>query len=387
MKRRKFIGAGSLAALPLLSGLSVNAKNRILNKESDEYGMNLVLDGYFFQPKHYLKKLSEIESQSGIEGDFYSSGGVITELEQDFRKITGKENAIYMPSGTMANELALRILCGDQTKAIVHRDSHIYRDEGDAAQAIHNKRLVPIHSGQHYFSKEDLDKKLTELKNGESFYSGVGALSIENPVRRHNGKIVDLKYIKEVTDYAKAKGIRTHLDGARIHLASAYSGISVQNYCAHFDTVYISLYKYLGACGGAILCGDNEVISQMSHMMKILGGTVFRSWANAAIAKFFLAGIEERMENMIEQSNEFIAQLNELDEIQVKTVQEGTNVVFLTSQKLNLEILADEINENHGIWMNYPDNGEIEIHLNESMLLRSNTELLKSFKDSILKAK
>lgn len=387
MKRREFIETGSLAALPLLSGLSLNAKNIIPNYESDEYGINLILDGYFFQPKQYLRKLSEIEAQSGINGDFYSSGGVITELEQDFRKITGKEKAIYMPSGTMANELALRILCGDQTKAIVHADSHIYRDEGDSAQAIHNKRLVPINSGKHYFSKEDLDKKLNELKNGESFYSGVGALSIENPVRRHNGKIVDLKYIKDVTEYAKANGIRTHLDGARIHLAMAYSGVSIQNYCSHFDTVYISLYKYLGACGGAILCGDNEVINQMSHLMKILGGTVFRSWTNAAIAKYFLDGIEERMGRMIEQSNDLISRLNEIDEIQIKTVEEGTNVVFIKSNKLNLETFADEINENHGIWMNYPENGEIEIHLNESILLRSNTELLESFKDSILKSK
>ncbi len=387
MKRREFIGTGSLATLPLLSGLPLNARNRIPDYASEEYGINLVLDGYFFPPKQYIRKLGEIESQSGINGDFYSSGGVIAELEQDFSKITGKENAIYMPSGTMANELALRILCGNQTKAIVHGDSHIYRDEGDAAQAIHNKRLVPINSGKHYFSEEDLDKELMELRNGESFYSGIGALSIENPVRRHNGKIVDLKYIKDVTEYAKANGIRTHLDGARIHLASAYSGVSVQSYCSHFDTVYISLYKYLGACGGAILCGDNEVISQMSHMMKILGGTVFRSWTNAAIAKYFLEGIEERLGKTIEQSNEFISQLKALDEIQIKTVQDGTNVVFVKSNKLNLETFADEINENHGIWMNYPENGEIEIHLNESILLRSNTELLKSFKDSIIKAK
>ncbi|WP_420318155.1 threonine aldolase family protein [Ekhidna sp.] len=388
MKRREFIGTGSLAAaLPLFTGLTLNAKNATPNFGSEEYGINLILDGYFFQPKQYLKKLSEIESKSGINGDFYSSGGVIAELEQDFCKITGKEKAIYMPSGTMANELALRILCGDKTKAIVHGDSHIYRDEGDSAQAIHNKRLVPINSGKHYFSRDDLENALKELSSGESFYNGVGALSMENPVRRHNGKIVDLDYIKGVTEYAKKFGIKTHLDGARIHLASAYSGITTLDYCSPFDTVYISLYKYLGACGGAILCGDAEVINQMTHLMKILGGTVFRSWTNASIAKHFLDGLEERMERMIMQSNELVSQLNELDEIEIKTVDEGTNVVFIKSNRLNLETFADVINDSHGIWMNYPENGEIEIHLNESILLKSNPQLLTIFKDSILKAK
>lgn len=387
MKRREFIGTGSLAALPLFTGLTLNAKNRAPNYDTEEYGINLILDGYFFQPKQYLKKLIEIESKSGINGDFYSSGGVISELEQEFCKITGKEKAIYMPSGTMANELALRILCGDQTKAIVHNDSHIYRDEGDSAQAIHNKRLVPINSGKHYFSKEDLEKALNELKNDESFYNGVGALSIENPVRRHNGKIVDLEHIKGVIEYAKTNGMRTHLDGARIHLASAYSGVSTETYCSLFDTVYISLYKYLGACGGAILCGDNEVIGQMSHMMKILGGTIFRSWTNAAIAKHFLDGVENRMQRMVEQSNELIAELNELEEIQLRTIQDGTNIVFIKSQKMDLEKFADEINNSQRIWMNYPENGEIEIHLNESILLKDNEQLLASFKKSILKSK
>ena len=387
MKRRDFLEKGSLATLPLFAGLNLGAKERIQNLDKAQYEVNLILDGYFFDPKQYLRKLSEIESESGINGDFYSQGGVISELEQEFCKITGKKSAIYMPSGTMANELALRILCGDKTKAIVHGDSHIFRDEGDSAQAIHNKRLVPINSGKHFFSKEDLEKTLNDLSTGEAFYTGVGALSIENPVRRHDGKFVDLQHIQDVTEFAKANDIGTHLDGARLHLASAYSGVSPGTYCSSFDTAYISLYKYLGAAGGAILVGDTDVMSEMRHMMKILGGTVFRSWTNAAVAKFFLEGLEERMKRMIEQSNDLIAELKELEEIEVKTVENGTNVVFLTSSKIDLEKFAETVNSTHGIWMNYPDKGKIQIHFNESILLKSNEELLSAFKDSVLSAK
>ena len=386
MKRRKFIGAGSLAALPLITGFTSQARGR-MPKASEDYGINLVLDGYFLEPKQYIQKLGEIEAESGITGDFYSTGGVISQLEAEFCEVTGKESAIYMPSGTMANELALRVLCSEKTKAIVHGDSHIYRDEGDSAQAIHNKRLVPINPGKHFFTAEELESTIGALQKGEAFYDGVGALSIENPVRRHHGKIVDLQEIKKVTQYAKTNGIRTHLDGARIHLASAYSGVPVRDYCALFDTVYISLYKYLGAAGGAILAGDQETIGQMAHMMKILGGTVFRSWTHAAVARHYLHGLDERLAEMVERSNALISQLKELDEFKIQTVPDGTNVVFLSSDKINMETFAAAINDTHGIWMNYPDKNEIQIHFNETILLRSNEQLIEAFKGAAQSAR
>lgn len=386
MKRRKFIGTNGLLSVPLIMGLPSNALASDKTKTFDSYGVNLILEGYFFNPKQYIQKLSEIESETGINGDFYSQGGIIAELEEKFKKITGKESAIYMPSGTMANELSIRFLCDDKTKAIVHQDSHIYRDEGDAAQAIHNKRLVPINTGSQSFTLEELKSKLNELEGGETFYDGVGALSIENPVRRHNGKIVDFNQMQAITSYAKTKGIKTHLDGARIHIASAYSGISVGQYSSLFDTIYISLYKYLGATGGAILCGDGEVIEPMRHFMKILGGTVFRSWTNVAIANHFLDGIEERLQIMKEQSDELVSKLDVLDELQIEIPTEHTNIIFLKSNTIDLEKFADVINETHGIMMNYPDNDKIEVHFNESMLLRTNEQILSSFKDAIIKS-
>ncbi|MEM6298618.1 MAG: aminotransferase class I/II-fold pyridoxal phosphate-dependent enzyme [Bacteroidota bacterium] len=383
MKRRSFISRGGLLSLPLLTGLSPLSLANPTTKPSEDLGINLILEGHFLNPKQYIQKLSEIEAKSGINGDFYSTGGVVTELEDKFKTITGKEAAIYMPSGTMANELALRILCGNKTKAIVHADSHIYRDEGDSAQAIHSKRLVPIESKKHSFTLADFKAKLQELENGESFYDGVGALSIESPVRRHHGKLFAYDQMKAITDYARQKGIEPHLDGARIHIAAAYSGISVKQYSELFDTVYISLYKYLGAAGGAILCGDEAIISQMQHWMKILGGTVFRSWTHAAVANHFLDGLEGRLKETVEQSNELISQLKQLDELQINTVENGTNILFMESKKIDMEKFAEEVNDTYGIWMNYPDDGIIQVHLNESIRLKTNQQLLEAFKSGI----
>ena len=121
--------------------------------------------------------------------------------------------------------------------------------------------------------------------------------------------------------------------------------------------------------------------------MKILGGTVFRSWTNAAVARHFLNGLEDRLEKTVKQSNELISMLNDLDEIEVHQVADGTNVAFLSSDKINMETFAGEMNEKHGIWMNYPDSGKIQVHLNESILLRSNEQFLEAFKSAIQSAK
>jgi len=381
MKRRAFIASGSLASLPLIAGST--PVRTFSHKAEKRLPVNLVMDGYYLEPGEYLGKLREIESESGIKGDFYSQGGVVKELEQRFCQITGKEAAIYMPSGTMANELSIRLLSRNKTKVLVHEQSHIYRDEGDAAQAIHNLRLVPIYTEKHYFSLSDLQSRIKSLQEGEVFYDGIGSISVENPVRRCFGKIVDLEHIRQVSEYARDHKIGTHLDGARLHLASAYSGLNVNEYSSYFDTVYISLYKYLGAAGGAILCGDHAVIDQMGHYIKILGGTTFRSWTHAAMANYFLEGLEGRLKQMIQQSEELINKLQELNELNIRQVSEGTNVFFLQSERIDLEKFAEEMNKKQGIGIKYPMNKQIEIHMNESILQRSNSELLASFKNAI----
>ncbi|MUP45303.1 aminotransferase class I/II-fold pyridoxal phosphate-dependent enzyme [Gramella sp. BOM4] len=387
MNRRTFLNSTGLFSIPLMAGLPATQLAARKIKSSTKYTINFILEGHFFSPKQYIQKLSEIENEHPINGDFYSQGGVVATLEEKFKKITGKESAIYMPSGTMANEVALNFLSGKKTKAIVHEESHIYRDEGDSAQAIHNIRLVPIKTTSQSFSLGDLKTKIEQLEQGESFYNGIGALFIECPVRRHHGKRVDFNQMKEITEFAHSNNIRTHLDGARIHMASTYSGISVKQYASIFGTIYISLYKYLGAAGGAMLCGPEPIIAPMRHYIKILGGTVFRNWTNAAVANYLMDGLEDRLQNMKSQSEELMRELNTLEELSIEKPTEGTNIVFLRSQDIDLEKFSDILNADHGILINYPENRKIELHFNESILLDTNRNFISLFKDAIRKSK
>jgi len=390
VNRRNFLKASGLTLLPgVLPALPALANDA--NRQSppvNEPIVKFVGDGEFFDGAAYWEQLQMANSKSRIRVDRYGSGGAVTELEKKFEAITGKEKAIYMPSGTMANQLAIAILSGENTKIYVQDTSHVYRDEADAAQSVFNKRLMPLAKNKTYFTADELKQAIENLDKEEVFKSGIGCVSIENPVRRSDGRFVPIDEIKKISEYCRSKNIKLHLDGARIYMASAWSGISIKEYASYFDTVYISLYKYLGASGGAILCGEKTLIEKMPHMIKIHGGNMFGNWLNASMASYKLDGIEERLQNAIKRSKEIFASLNQVPGIKISPLDGGTNIYSMKfpngiqGQKF-MDALAD-----HFIWMPGPNaNGEATVSVNETLLYREPKYIIDAIKESLNKAK
>jgi threonine aldolase len=326
---------------------------------------------------------------SNIQKDSYGSGGVVSALEKRFAEITGKQRAIYMPTGTMANQLAIANLSGSATKVFVQETSHVYRDEADAAQSVHGKRLIPLAAGEAAFTLEQLRASIDYHNAGEVFKSGIGAVSIENPVRRANGTQVPLTELKSITSWCRENKIKLHLDGARLFLASAYSGVPVKEYAELFDTVYISLYKYLGAAGGAILCGDEALISKMEHQVKIFGGTMYQCWPNAAMALHYLEGFEKRMTAAKVQADWLFNELNKMPEIKVTSFNNGTNIFQVKyDERVSTRAFSERLAKNYGIIVSgYTNEGMGRITVNESIIKRERQELLEAFKDSLIAAR
>ncbi|ETN95482.1 threonine aldolase family protein [Zhouia amylolytica] len=389
-KRRNFLKQCGLTAVPLMIpgiGMSAlpfetGAKNQPTNNPT---AVNFIFDGLSLDPKQYLEKLTTISNIHPIEPDFYGNGGATKALEEEFARLTGKEKAIYLPTGTMANQLAIKLLNGTNTKAMVPENSHVFRDEADAAQSVHGKRLIPVGNGQSTFSLEDLKTKISYLEHEEVFKSGLGTVVIENPVRRADGRIVPIEAIKEIASYCKQQGYKMHLDGARLHIAAAYTGVSIAEYAAQFDTVYISLYKYLNASGGAILCGDAAVIDQVSHQVKILGGTVFQSWNQTAMALHYLKGIEERWQQVIKSTQSLITELNTIDGVNISSLDKGTNIYDLRLREdINLKDLAMYLYNEHNIWLGRAnDQGIVKFTVNESLLTRNLNDIVNAWKKGV----
>ncbi len=386
--RRNFLKRGTIALLPtLLPAGKLMAADDATNAGAapSNQAIKLFGDGEMFAPDAYIAELSNAFAATKFEQDRYGVGGAVAALENKFAAITGKEKAIFMPSGTMANQLALSVLGGDKSKVFVQDTSHVYRDEADAAQSIFYKRLMPLAPGETYFTAQQLQHSIEALAEAEVFETGIGAVSIENPVRRTNGKTVPLAEIKKIADYCRAKNIRLHLDGARIFMAAAWTGVSVKEYAAHFDTVYISLYKYFGASAGAVLCGSKEVIDKMPRLMKVHGGSMYGNWTNAAMALHRLQGFEERLQKAIETWGKISGALNKISGIKIAPMPGGTNIYSLAlSKAIDGTKMHAQLNKEYNIKMPRPDEQNHSfVSVNETLLYQPADYVIHAFKTSI----
>jgi threonine aldolase len=388
LNRRNFLRASGLSVIPVfLPASSLLAANRAeLPIPAEGPEIEFFSDGKTYSEEEYIACLQRIHAKQPIKRDYYGKGGVVAALEKKFEEITGKEKAIYMPSGTMANQLAIAVLSGENTKIFVQDTSHVYRDEADAAQSVFNKRLMPLAKDETYFTVEQLKEAIGSLRDTEVFASGVGAVSIENPVRRTKERMVPIEEIRKISEYCRANNIKLHLDGARIYMSSAWSGTSVKEYAAHFDTVYISLYKYLGAHAGAILCGDKQTIGKMEHLIKIHGGNQFGNWTNAVVALDRVEGIEQRLQDTIKRWNELMPALNKLNGIKITALNGGTNTYELQlSKEINGTKFQQGLAKDFGIRIARPGtDNKIFLTVNETLLLKE-ANFVKNAFESMLK--
>ncbi|KYP14348.1 aminotransferase class I/II-fold pyridoxal phosphate-dependent enzyme [Flavihumibacter sp. CACIAM 22H1] len=387
--RRVFLksaGAAMLPALlPALPAWAANSENTIAATQQPYvkfYG-----DGDMLEPEEYLQVLNELQAAGKIERDRYGAGGSVEALEKEMARITGKEKAIFLPSGTLANQLAISLLSGSNTKVYVQDLSHVYRDEADAAQTVFSKRLMPLGGEKAFFTAAELKAAIDKLPEQEVFSSGIGAVSIENPVRRANGQLVPLEEIKAISAYCKEKQLPLHLDGARIFMTAAWSGHSVATYARYFDTVYISLYKYLGASSGAVLCGSQAHISQVSHLMKIHGGTMYGNWTNAAMALHRLDGFENRLQQAILAFGKISELLPKIPGFAVQPIPGGTNIYTLQLPALDAQIFQEEMRDQYRIRLPRPDEkNRVLLTVNETLLYRTPEEIYTAFSNSVKKA-
>jgi len=383
--RRDFLKTSGWATIPFLLPAGLSASAMDAGKVRETENINFVTDGAMLTPLQYARELQAIAQENPDTQDTYGKGGAVTQLEQRFAEITGKEKAIFMPSGTMANNLALRVLSGENTKIFVQETSHLYRDEGDAAQAVHNKRLMPLATGKAAFSLDELKEAIAYQEKGEVFRSGFGAVSIENPVRRADGQVFPIEEIKKISAYCKEQNIKLHLDGARLHLASAYAGVPIKSYTSYFDTVYISLYKYLGSKGGAVLSGEAKVIDQMPHLIKIFGGNIYQNWPYAAMALNKITDIEDTLQKAKTKGDQLMSLMNQAANMKISKIPNGSNIFNLQlSGPVNYEKLTASLKEKDRIQIRMPDSqGIIKLFINETILKRSNESILNALNQAI----
>ena len=304
----------------------------------------------------------------------YLSDGATAELEARFAKLLGKEDCAFLATGTLANHLAVRVLAG-ASRVIVQHESHLYRDESDATQLLSGLNLVSLAEGRAAPTLAEIKAAVDEAENGP-YPLRVGAISLESPVRRVKGEMVDLALIREISAYAKVKNIKMHLDGARLLMAPP--GYDIAGTAALFDTVYVSLYKYLGAPFGAVLAGSKADIAKVRDLRHRFGGTIYQGWECAVPVLAALDDFDARHRAAFTAADQLFAALKAQGLATVKPAPNASNIRELMIKPKVAEGLFDRMRL-AGVRMLQPENGVIEVYINDTITRRPVEEYVKLF--------
>jgi len=342
----------------------------------------MIGDGLGFSPKELADIWTELASDGKIEPDSYSNGGTVEQLEKACATVLGKERAVFMPTGTLANHLAVRELAGGPGRAVVQAESHLYNDSGDCVQTLSNMPLVALGPNQASFSIEQLEKAVERANTGR-VATPIRVISIETPVRRRFGETFDANELERVVSFAKQREIRLHLDGARIFLQATYENKPVSDYTAPFDTVYVSLYKYFNAPSGAILAGPRSLLDGMFHTRRMFGAGLPAAWPFAALAHHYLPGFTDRFRQAVDTAETWTGLISDHEAFSVERINNGTNLFRLQVTGTDPLLFRTKL-ERAGVVVGRPTGaGQFLIAVNETWNRRPADEMAAVFAEAL----
>jgi threonine aldolase len=238
-------------------------------------------------------------------------------------RLLGKEDALYLPSGTMCNQIAWRIYCRPGDEILMDETGHTRHFETGGPAALSGAVLFPINGKRGIFTAAQLQQA---IRPSNPHFPRSRVVLVEQTSNLGGGTIWPIETIAQVCATAKRNGLGRHMDGARLLNAVAATGISAETYASHFDSVWIDFSKGLGAPVGAALAGTREFIEEAWRWKHQFGGAMRQAGIIAAGAVYALEHHIERLSEDNENAGIFADGLRGIDGIAVEPVE--TNMVF-----------------------------------------------------------
>ncbi len=290
------------------------------------------------------KAMLEAMLNAKVGDDVFQEDETINLLQQKCAALTGKETSLFVPTGVMGNQLAIKCHTQAGDEVIVESESHILNYETAAPSIISNVQLLPISGAMGILNIEDIRKF---VRSKEYYFPYTRLLCLENTHNRAGGVIQPINTIKDISSYARDSGIKLHLDGARIFNASVETGISVREYSYHFDSITFCFSKGLGCPIGSILCGDEKFIKMARKWRKILGGGMRQAGILGAAAIYALDNNVERLKDDHKKAKYFANELNEINWINIDLSSVQTNIVVFSSTRMPKDDLIAILRKNN----------------------------------------
>jgi threonine aldolase len=258
-----------------------------------------------------------------VGDDVYGEDPSLNRLQEVAAERVGKEAALFVPSGTMANQVAVRSWTRPGDAIVVGRGAHVFMYESGAAAALSG--VQPVLVGDGLFSAADLREAIFPP---DDHYARTSLVCVENTHNGSGGRVFPLEDQLEIAAVAREAGLRLHLDGARLFNAAAATGRSAAELAAPFDSVSFCLSKGLGAPVGSLVCGDADFIVRAHRYRKMFGGGMRQAGVLAAAGLVALEHNVKRLEDDHANARRFAEGLRALRGVELVREPETNIVLF-----------------------------------------------------------
>lgn len=262
-------------------------------------------------------------ASADVGDDVYGEDPSIRALQERAAELTGKEAALFVPSGTMANQCSIGALTTPGDEVIAGEGAHVFFYEGGAGPRLNGVQFALIGKGGA-FTADDLR---AAFKPDDHHYAPTTLVSLENTHNRGGGFVWKLDPLQSVAKAAHELGMKTHLDGARIFNAQVKSGTPVKTWAAPFDAVSFCLSKGLGAPVGSLVCANKATIHRVHRLRKMFGGGMRQAGILAAAGLWALEHNVARLADDHENARLFAERLSNTKGFEIDPATVETNIV------------------------------------------------------------
>lgn len=265
-------------------------------------------------------------AEAEVGDDVYGEDPTVKALERSTAELLGKEAALFVPSGTMANQIAAGVHTGPGDEILCSSTSHIYVWEGGGLARLWGATARTFPGDGGLLSVDDLQGV---IRPDDGHYVRTRLLCLENTHNRGGGRVQPLNSVAAASSWARANGLSVHLDGARLMNAVVASGAPASEWSRHFDTVSICFSKGLGAPVGSAIAGPAGLIREAHRLRKVLGGGMRQAGMIAAGALYALEHHVARLADDHEHARILATAVKECDGLSLEHGEVETNLVWV----------------------------------------------------------
>lgn len=281
--------------------------------------------------------------EADVGDDVYGEDPSVNRLQEHAAETTGKEDALFLTSGSMGNLIPLMVNCARGSEFLIDAEGHMLHYEMGSYSAIAGSLPVPIAGKRGILSAELLAPK---LKPSIYYMTQPKLVVLENTHNRAGGSCYSPESLKEIRTFAREHALKVHMDGARVFNAAAATGVSVKEIADCADTITFCLSKGLGAPVGAVLCSTRDFIREARRVRKLLGGGMRQAGILAAAGLYALEHNVERLAEDHGNARLLAETLAELTWCEIEPEDVETNILFFDTPEVEAARISKLLAEN-----------------------------------------